>query len=95
MKVKMKVGNQIIEYEVDAEQFKTLSKQFRNDEQPHIHHSEPHTSKNVKFCDLCQKEIVKHYHVCEECFKFMRESLVLRIRELEEKIKKMEAEKNG
>lgn len=91
MKVKMKVGDQTIEYEIEDKLFKTLSKQFRNDEQPHIHFSKPHPSKNIKYCDLCTRKIVKHYHICEDCFKFMRKSLILRLRELEEKIKKLEA----
>jgi len=93
MKVKMKVGDQIIEYEVPDNEIKRLGTQFRNDEQPHIHHSKPHPSKNIKICDLCQKKMVKHYHVCEECFKFMRESLILRLRELEGKVKQLEAKK--
>ena len=59
-------------------------------EKPHIHHSKPHPSKNDKQCDICGKMMVKHYHVCEDCFKYMKESLILKIRELEDKVKELQ-----
>lgn len=86
MKIKGKIGNQSYEMEVDNKDLKSL----RSDEEPHIHHSKPHPSANIKVCDLCQKKMVKHYHVCEDCYKFMKESLIRTIRKLEKRIKELE-----
>jgi hypothetical protein len=84
VKVKGKIGNQEIEFEYPKDAF------GRTDEKPHIHKSKPHPSANNKQCDICGKMMVKHYHVCEDCFKYMRESLILKIRELEAKVKELE-----
>ncbi len=85
MKIRGKIGDQSYEMEVDEKDLKTL----RSDEPPHIHHSEPHPSKNVKYCDLCQKKMVKHYHICEDCYKFTKESLILTIRKLQKEIEEL------
>ena len=89
VKIKGKIGNQEIVYELPKNAFDT----FIRHEKPHIHRSNPHPSKNDKICDLCQKQMVKHYHVCEECFKFLKESHTKTIRDLQKRIKKLEAGK--
>lgn len=83
--IKAKLGDTELQYEVPNNIFHP-----RMDESPHIHHSKPHPSTNDKQCDLCGKMMVKHYHICEDCWKFMKESLILKIRELEDKISKLE-----
>lgn len=60
------------------------------DEKPHIHNSKPHPSNNEKQCDLCGQRMVKHYHVCEECWKYMKESLLLTVRDLEKRVQELE-----
>ena len=89
MKIKGTINGQTYEAEIDEKQFKRL----RSHEEPHIHHSKPHPSANIKICDLCQKKMVKHYHVCEDCYKFMKESLIQTIRKLEKRIKELEKTK--
>jgi RecJ-like exonuclease len=82
---KAKIGD--LQYEVE------LPKGFmrrHGNEKPHIHHSKPHPSANDKQCDICGKMMVKHYHVCEDCWKYMKESLLLRVRELEDKVRMLE-----
>lgn len=79
------MGDQEIEYELPDGIFKSAT-----DEKPHIHKSKPHPSKNEKQCDLCSKRMIKHYHVCEDCWKFMKASFITKMRDLEKRIKELE-----
>lgn len=87
MKIKGKIGNQTVEYEIPTKSFRELTR--RQNEKPHVHHSKPHPSNNEKQCDVCGRMMTEHYHVCGECLKFMRESFVKRIRELESEVEKL------
>lgn len=82
------IGDQPYEFELP----KGFMRRHGN-EKPHIHHSTPHPSANDKQCDVCGKMMVKHYHVCEDCWKYMNESLLKRVRTLEEEMKALKEAK--
>ncbi len=84
MKIRGTVNGQEIETEIDLKQFQKLVQ--NQNEHPHIHHSKPHPSNNDKGCDGCGKMMRKHYHVCEECFKYMREGFIKRLQQLEKEV---------
>lgn len=84
--IKAKIGDTEYSFEIPSDFFKGLV----THEKPHVHKSKPHPSKNDKYCDLCQKQIRKHYHICEDCYNFLRQSFIKRFKQLEEKIQKLE-----
>lgn len=83
--IKARIGDQTYEFEMPG----SFMRRHGN-EKPHIHRSKPHPSANEKQCDVCGKMMVKHYHVCEDCWKYMKESLLLKVRELEDKVRMLE-----
>lgn len=86
--IKAKVGNTAMEIELP----KAFMRRHGN-EKPHIHHSKPHPSANDKVCDVCGKMMVKHYHVCEACWQYLKESVITQIRSIESRLTELEKKK--